>query len=289
LSIDDKRIKLPDGRILGYTEYGIINGKPILYFHGANSSRLSGRALQPAAIKLSARIISIDRPGFGNSEFQPGRQLLDWPDDVIALANILHIDRFSIVGLSSGAAYAAACAFKIPRRLTSTAIVSCEVPYAMSVSAIGKLRAVKMASFLTRRTPWLMGRWISLSDQMALRFPELFFSNYKVHLTQADRAIFAWASVKKGFIKNYLEAHKFGAKGSILDMALVADDWGFKLRNISMKVHIWHGGRDTVSPIAVGRFISDEMPNSVGYFYQNEGHLSVFYNYMEEILGTLVT
>ena len=39
--------------------------------------------------------------------------------------------------------------------------------------------------------------------------------------------------LRKGFIKNYLEAHKYGARGATLDMALVARDWGFELRDIS--------------------------------------------------------
>jgi len=125
----DKTIEITDGRLLGYTEFGVANGRPIFYFHGANSSRLSGRALEPVAIRLNARIISIDRPGFGISQFKPDRQLLDWPDDVTAVADRLSISRFAVIGLSSGAAYAAACAFKIPHRLTQVGMVSCEVPY----------------------------------------------------------------------------------------------------------------------------------------------------------------
>jgi pimeloyl-ACP methyl ester carboxylesterase len=288
LRADDKRLELTDGRILGYTEFGVPDGRPVFYFHGANSSRLSGRALGPVAVKLGARIISIDRPGFGISQFKPGRQLLDWPDDVTAVADRLSIGRFAVIGLSSGAAYAAACAFKIPHRLTQVGMVSCEVPYNVSVSAVGKLRAVKMASFVTRRAPGFMRYWVQWSDQIARRLPEAFFSNYKIHLAQSDRAIFNWSSVKRSFINNYLEAHRFGAKGAVCDMALVAQEWGFKLEDISMRVYLWHGEQDTVSPVDVGRLIAGEIPNCVSKFYPVEGHLSVFFNNMEEILSALV-
>jgi len=285
---DDKRVELVDGWVLGYTEYGVPNGKPVFYFHGANSSRLSGSALETVAIRLNARIISIVRPGFGISQFKPGRQLLDWPDDVIAVANRLHIDRFAVIGLSAGAAYAAACALKIPNRLTQVGMVSCEVPYNVSVSAIGKLRAVKMASLFTRRIPLLMRYWMKWGDYIARRLPEVFFSNYQIHLAQSDRAIFNWSSVKRAFVNNYLEAHRFGVKGAVWDMALVAREWGFKPEDISMRVHLWHGGQDTVSPIAVGRLIAGEIPNCVSKFYPNEGHISVLFNHMEEILSVLV-
>jgi pimeloyl-ACP methyl ester carboxylesterase len=288
LGTDDKRIELTDGRVLGFTEFGIPNGKAVFYFHGANSSRLSGRALEPVAIKLNARIISIDRPGFGISQFKPDRQLLDWPDDVIAMADNLQIDRFAVIGLSAGAAYAAACAFQIPNRLTHTGMVSCEVPNNVSVSAVGKLRAIKMASLVTRRAPLLMRYSIKCGDHIARRLPGVFISNYKIHLAQPDRAIFNWSSVKRAFIKNYLEAHRFGARGAVFDMALVAREWSFKLEDISMRVHLWHGGQDTVSPIAVGRLMASEIPNCVSKFYPNEGHLSVLFNHMEEILSVLV-
>ena len=285
---DDKRVELIDGRVLGYTEYGAHNGKPVFYFHGANSSRLSGRALVPIAMKLNARIISIDRPGIGISQFKPGRQLLDWPDDVMAVADNLCIDYFAVLGLSSGAAYAAACALKIPNRLTHVGMVSCEVPYNVSVSAIGKLRAVKMASLFVRRTPSLMKHWMKWGDHIARYLPEFFFSNYKIHLAQSDRAIFNWSSVNWAFINNYLESHRFGAIGAVWDMALVAREWGFKLEDIFKRVHLWHGERDTVSPVAVGRLIASEIPNCVSKFYPNEGHLSVLFNHMKEILSVLV-
>ena len=35
----DDRIQLPDGRVLGYAEYGDLSGKPVIFFTGAPSSR----------------------------------------------------------------------------------------------------------------------------------------------------------------------------------------------------------------------------------------------------------
>ncbi len=36
---NDKQIKLKDGRMLGYSEYGAPDGKPVFYFHGHPGSR----------------------------------------------------------------------------------------------------------------------------------------------------------------------------------------------------------------------------------------------------------
>src|SRR4029079_2709344 len=95
--------------------------QPIMYFHGWPTSKLDARRLP--AQPFGQRIIAVDRAGFGLSDFCPGRQLVDWPSDVVGLANALGLDRFGILGVSGGGPYAAACAAEIPDRLTGMAIV----------------------------------------------------------------------------------------------------------------------------------------------------------------------
>ena len=60
----------------------------------------------------------------GLSDFKRGREVLDWPDDVIELADTLQLDRFAVLGISGGGPYACACTLKFSERLTTTAIVS---------------------------------------------------------------------------------------------------------------------------------------------------------------------
>jgi hypothetical protein len=83
----DKTLQLRDGRQLAYAEYGDPNGSPVMLFHGNPSSRLSWGLIPGSPFRPRLRLIAPDRPGFGRSDFQPGRQLLDWPDDVCELAD----------------------------------------------------------------------------------------------------------------------------------------------------------------------------------------------------------
>ena len=78
--------RLPDGRVLCHAEFGDPAGTPVFYFHGFPGSRLEAQVVHSIGAAGGARILAIDRPGFGGSEFQPGRTLADWPDDVRALA-----------------------------------------------------------------------------------------------------------------------------------------------------------------------------------------------------------
>jgi pimeloyl-ACP methyl ester carboxylesterase len=64
---------LPDGRTLGYAEYGAPTGAPIFYMPGFPSSRIEGTGLDPKASRAGARIIALDRPVYGLSTRHPHR------------------------------------------------------------------------------------------------------------------------------------------------------------------------------------------------------------------------
>lgn len=105
--ITDKSVKLRDGRTLGYAEFGVSTGRPIFLFSGT-SSRLFYPVESSVALALNARVITVERPGLGLSDFQPGRTLLDWQGDIQQLADALGLERFAVAGGSAGGPYAAA-------------------------------------------------------------------------------------------------------------------------------------------------------------------------------------
>jgi pimeloyl-ACP methyl ester carboxylesterase len=74
----DHLFVLPDGRKLGYALYGPGDAAPVFYFHGTPSSRLEPLLLAPfnkniaeLCIKNNIKLIAVDRPGIGNSTFNP--------------------------------------------------------------------------------------------------------------------------------------------------------------------------------------------------------------------------
>ena len=118
-------VRLADGRRLAFTEYGSPGGFPIIYLHGAIGSPLKRNGeLDLATDELGLRLIFVQRPGFGDSDQQPGRTLLLFPADLEQLANALGVERFGVVGVSAGGPYAVACARRLPKRITAAAAVS---------------------------------------------------------------------------------------------------------------------------------------------------------------------
>ncbi|MCP4384558.1 MAG: alpha/beta hydrolase [Hyphomicrobiales bacterium] len=96
----DTAIQLPDKRQSAYAEYGDVDGFPIFLFHGLPRSRLSWGLIPDDPFSPGLHIVAPDRPGYRKSDPKPRRTLLDWADDVVALANAVEIDRFAVAGVS---------------------------------------------------------------------------------------------------------------------------------------------------------------------------------------------
>jgi pimeloyl-ACP methyl ester carboxylesterase len=69
--------------------------------------------LAEPATEHGLRLIGIDRPGMGLSQYQPRLRVRDWPRYVAEFADRLGIDSFAVVGFSGGGPFALACAHAI--------------------------------------------------------------------------------------------------------------------------------------------------------------------------------
>src|SRR6266404_1846293 len=115
---------LANGATIALSEYGDPRGAPVFFCHGWPSSRTMAELAHEAARDLGARIISPDRPGIRDSQFQRDRRLIDWPPLLNEIADRLGIDRFRILAISGGAPYAYASGWMTPERLEKIAVVS---------------------------------------------------------------------------------------------------------------------------------------------------------------------
>jgi pimeloyl-ACP methyl ester carboxylesterase len=286
--MDNKRISqqinLQDGRILGYAEYGTAGGKPVFYFHGFPGSRLDWQLIHDdkSLSELNVRVIAPDRPGCGLSDYQRDRKIVDWAADLIELANALQVERFAVLGISGGGPYAAACAFRIRDRLAKTGIVCGMGP----PDAPGMKDGI---SWTIPGTPPIIRRVILALTAMGLRRdPDQFLSRSKETMSAQDRNLLDQPKLAVLFIDGLREAFRHGIRGANHDAALYAQPWGFKLQDIMAEVHLWHGEQDLNVPISVGRYVADGIPDCNAIFKSMEGHLTLPYNHLREILSVLI-
>ena len=277
-------VVLRDGRRIGIAESGDPDGVPLLWFPGTPASRFSCPADERATAAAGLRLVAIERPGFGVSDFNARRQILDWPSDVVQVADLLGFERFAIAGLSGAGPYLAACAHEIPHRLSAVGMISCFGPLGpegmtarMPLYRRGVLRVVASAS-----------RVATGAAELGLlgRNPEKLYRRMTRGLSACDRVILARPEVWDRQVASAAEALRPGARGFVRELVLATQPWGFKLRDIDMAVHLWHGGMDRSTPIEMGRYMAEQIPACRAVFYPHEGHFLI-YEHWPEIAATL--
>ncbi len=274
-SATGSRIRLRDGRNIGYAEYGDPTGKPVFFFHGWPGSRLFLRSLHPQTASLKIRLIACERPGFGLSDFKPRRTLVDWADDVAEVADALQINRFAAAGHSGGGPYAAACAYKIPSRVTAAALISSFAPLDAPDATKGMMSSNRLMFRLARRFPFAHRVFINL---LISGGAERFLQGMISSLPQVDKTVLA--SLEKG-ADDIAEAFRNGAQGPAWDQLILANPWGFDLTNISTKIYLWQGDQDVMVPLPMGEYLARTIPNCHATFCSGEGHMLIFSRWSE--------
>lgn len=280
-------IRLRDGRTLAYDEYGAPGGRPVFYFHGFPSCRVEAEVIDDAAKRHGVRLIALDRPGFGQSDFQEGRSISDWTDDVKEAADQLGIERFAVLGVSGGGPYVAACAAKIPELLSRAAIVSGWGPADKPAATSGLPWLSRATLALWRRIPLIVRLtmwWLALNARL---FPKLALRLSRRQLPPADQEIVDRPRMHAMMLRAFREVFRHGSRGPAHELVLFARPWGFRVEDTSVEVLLWHGDADKTVPISMGRYMAGAIPNCRPTYYPNEGHFMAF-DRMDEILVALV-
>ena len=279
-----QQIKLGDGRLLGYAEYGSPEGQPIFYFHGFPSSRLDWQFFNDDKMlaELNVRVIAPDRPGYGLSDPKPGRKMIDWPEDVLELVDNLQIDEFAALGISGGGPYAASCAYGIGDRLVKSGIVCGMGPADSPGMKDG-------ASWTLPSKPSILRRFMLMLTSMGLqRDPDQFLSKSKETISKLDGQLLDQPELATIFINGMREAFRNGVGAANQEATLYTRPWGFNLGDITSEVYLWHGEQDLNVAVSVGHYVADAIPNCQATFLKEEGHFTLPYEHMHEILSILV-
>jgi len=117
------QVTLGDGRRVDTCVGGHPTGPAVLVQHGLPGSRLTALQAEEAAHECGVRLLSLSRPGFGQSSATPP-SLAGRGRDAVEVATALGVDEFAVLGISFGAPFAAATAAMAPHRVTALGIVA---------------------------------------------------------------------------------------------------------------------------------------------------------------------
>jgi pimeloyl-ACP methyl ester carboxylesterase len=282
---DNLTIKLPDGRQLGYAEYGDPDGHPVFYFHGTPGSRLQAADFHDAAQAKHCRFFGIDRLGMGLSSENKQHTLLSWTDDIRELANHLNINQFSIVAHSGGAPFAMACAYAIPERINSIAIVSGLAPTTMPEAKEGLSRGMRIINVLIRNIPGMA--WVLIQVHRSMLSKPDRFKRSLQQLPEPDRIILENPEQWSSMISAATEAFRQGVAGPAREFQLILNAWGFDLRKITCPVTIWQGRLDSQVPVSHAEIYKRLLLNSELKLSDEDAHLSMLYHHVEEVFESV--
>jgi pimeloyl-ACP methyl ester carboxylesterase len=284
------RIVLPDGRRLGFAEFGAPTGKPVFWFHGTPGAR---RQIPPsarvAAQHLRVRIIGLDRPGVGESTPHLYPSFASWAHDIAVAADHLGIGRFGLIGYSGGGPYALACAHALPQRVVAAAVLGGVAPARGTEAAPGGL--VRFASrfeplFRTFHEP--LGATLTALVWTLRPIASPVFNASARLFPPGDRAVFARPEMKAFFLDDLLHGSRWGLRAPIYDLMLFTRPWGFQLRDLRVPIRLWHGDADHLVPIAHARHLARLIPDAELCVRHGESHLGSLAA-AEEILGAILS
>jgi len=283
---DTRIMQLDDGRELAWLEVGKPRGAPVIAFHGTPGSRRQVSFDDKAITASGVRLVAPDRPGYGHSSYHAGRTLRDWASDVAALADHLKIERFAVIGVSGGGPHAAACARFLPDRVTAAGLVSGVGPIAepgLTDSMEGFNRGlIRLAQTVA---PALLPLF-ALQEVAMRRWPDKALQSAKRRMAEPDAALLDRPDVRAVFLQDARLATGSTARAGAQDFELFVRDWGFRLADIEVPVHVWHGDLDKSVPFSHGEYVAEHVPGARFHACPGEGHLLVV-DHLGEILGAV--
>lgn len=208
------------GNVLSYSDDGPRDGYPILVQHGLIAS-INDCSLFEALIAAGVRVLSMARPGYGESSPSPLSRVAEWGEIACLLADELHLAHFDVLAMSSGAPYGYAIGYRLPHKVRNLFVFS-GIPalYDAQVQAAW---------------PYPLDPQAGIPELQKLA-KELFFSDLPPAARQQDDMR---ASMRNDCF------------GPALDFKLRCNDWGFVLSQVKETVYMQHGRHDNFAPVEI--------------------------------------
>lgn len=274
-------MKLADGRTLGFSEFGSLDGEPVIVCHPATGSRLQSHPDDSIAQSLNARLIIPDRPGYGLSSPINNATLLDWPNDLAQLIKKLQLSKVSIIGFCGGAPYALSCAHSIAPMVSHVTCISGVTPYDNINLLHGVSPANKLLVKLATKMPDTIFHIVSVMMKGLIKKPESYLDSVQAKLCKTDQKAIQEPQLTDNFILALEQAFIQGPKAFAHEQLLLSKPWPFKVENIHIPVSFWHGDTDQHVDITLAKRLADTLPNAELNIAESFGHFLVYHKWRD--------
>ena len=260
---------LTDGRTLAFTDLGDPDGACAFYFHGAPGGRLELADQDDAFGEVGVRVITADRPGYGGSSPHPGRTTADWTADVVELADHLGIDRFAVMGLSSGGPYTVACAALLGDRVSAALIAAGTTDMSWPDARAGYLQSeldIMAMDDGAAAVAWCEEQYGADGSG---------FLGGDLDLGEFDNAFLADDTNLTALLTAMAEAFRQGVVGYAHDITVQGRPWTFDPATVTAPTLVVHGAGDRLVPLAHSEHTARLIPGAELRIIADCGHLGL--------------
>ncbi len=225
-----QKLTYKNGLQLAYLDIGDKNGYPIFIQHGLIAS-IEDYDLFDRLLQRQVRLISIARPGYGESSPYLLNSYAEWAEIASLLVQELQLSQLDILGISSGAPYGYSIGYRTPGRVRNIFILS-------GIPAL-------YDDLVLSHWPYK-----PISDQSIASLEDLAHELFFSHLTEDD--------LLRSDIRDSQMNHGFGVAQ---DLRLRFMDWGFRLSGLEATVFMRHSKTDDSVPFQAAIRTAELLPN----------------------------
>jgi pimeloyl-ACP methyl ester carboxylesterase len=205
----------PNG--LTYRVQGDPDGAPVVVLHGTPGSRFSGTPAADVLHRLGLRVVTFDRPGYGDAPVEEIRRVSELAEDVLDVVEDAGLEGpLGVLGGSGGSAVALAFAALHPERVAALTLVHPVAPVAES-----------SGSPAMGQDAWLVG------------------------MDEQQQGLHRLALEDPRYLQQQLATllgPEAGSAGIVTDMAQVQEPWGLDPAAVRCPVDLWWGTDSFASP-----------------------------------------
>ncbi len=274
-----RNVQTADGRQVVYESWGDPKGYPVFLLHGTPGSRLGPRPRTLVLYQLGIHLIAYDRPGYGDSTALKGRRVVHAAADVLAIADALSVERFSVVGRSGGGPHALACAALHPERVRSAAVLVSLAPRdADGLDWFSGMTASNVREYTKAQQDPVAFTTAVAQNADAIRCdPGRLLSDLDEEMPANDRLVVSDPGIRRMLMQNYegaLKDQEQGGAGWVDDAISFCRPWGFDPAAIRVPVLLWHGECDVFSPLGHFQWLAERIPGATAVLEPSAAHFA---------------